>query len=79
MAALYVLLSYTSLCWSTGKNGGVRVIYYYHNPALPVFLLTVFAKNERDNLSQCDRNIVKQVVMEIVNTYAARHTYERSR
>jgi hypothetical protein len=36
---------------------------------MPVFLLTVFAKNERDNLSQRDRNIVKQVVMEIVNTY----------
>jgi hypothetical protein len=52
-----------------GKSGGVRVIYYYHNPTMPVFLLTVFAKNERDNLSQRDRNIVKQVVMEIVNTY----------
>ena len=54
---------------SRGKSGGVRVIYYYHNPTLPLFLLTVFAKNERDNLSQRDRNIVKQVVMEIVNTY----------
>jgi hypothetical protein len=36
---------------------------------MPVFLLTVFAKNERDNLSQRDRHIVEQVVMEIVNTY----------
>jgi len=52
-----------------GRSGGVRVIYYYYNPTMPVFLLTVFAKNERDNLSQRDRNIVKQVVMEIVNTY----------
>src|SRR5436309_5984522 len=51
-----------------GKSGGVRVIYYYHNPTMPVFLLTVFAKNERENLSQRDRNIVKQVVTEIVNT-----------
>jgi len=62
-----------------GKSGGVRVIYYYHNPTLPIFLLTVFAKNERENLSQRDRNIVKQVVTEIVNTYAKRHTHERSR
>src|SRR5262249_24458040 len=52
-----------------GKSGGVRGIYYYHSPTMPVFLLTVFAKNERDNLSQRDKNIVKQVVMEIVNTY----------
>ena len=50
-----------------------------HNPTMPVFLLTVFAKNERDNLSQRDRNIVKQVVMEIVNTYGTWHTHEHSR
>jgi mRNA-degrading endonuclease RelE of RelBE toxin-antitoxin system len=29
---------------SRGKSGGVRVVYYYHNPTMPVFLLTVFAK-----------------------------------
>jgi hypothetical protein len=34
-----------------GKRGGARVIYFYHNAALPVFLLALFAKNERDNLS----------------------------
>ena len=62
-----------------GKSGGVRVIYYYHNSTMPIFLLTVFAKNERNNLSQRDKNILKQVVTEIVNTYAARHTHERSR
>jgi hypothetical protein len=62
-----------------GKSGGVRVIYYYHNPTMPIFLLTVFAKNERDNLSQRDKNIVQQVVTEIVNTYATQHPHERSR
>jgi hypothetical protein len=28
-----------------GKRGGARVIYYYHDERLPVFLLTVYAKN----------------------------------
>jgi hypothetical protein len=46
---------------------------------MPIFLLTVFAKNERDNLSQRDRNILKQVVTEIVSTYGAQRTHERSR
>ena len=64
---------------SRGKSGGVRVIYYYHNPAMPLFLLTVFAKNERDNLSRHDKNSLRQVVTEIVRTYGARHTPERSR
>jgi hypothetical protein len=64
---------------SRGKSGGVRIVYYYHNPTMPIFLLTVFAKNERDNLSQRDRNILKQVVTEIVSTYGAQRTHERSR
>ena len=25
-----------------GKSGGVRVIYYYHNRTMPLFLLTIF-------------------------------------
>jgi hypothetical protein len=25
----------------TGKRGGIRVVYYFHNEAFPVFLLTV--------------------------------------
>jgi hypothetical protein len=56
---------------SRGKSGGVRIVYYYHNSTMPVFLLTIFTKNERDNLSQHDKNILKQVVTEIVSTYAA--------
>lgn len=55
---------------SRGKRGGVRVIYYYHNPTMPLFLLTVFAKNERENLSRGDRQHMHQLVTEIVNTYA---------
>ena len=34
-----------------GKRGGARVIYYYHDERLPVFLLAAYAKNEKANLS----------------------------
>jgi hypothetical protein len=34
-----------------GKRGGVRVIYAYWDGERPIYLLTVFAKNEQDNLS----------------------------
>jgi hypothetical protein len=60
-------------------TGGVRIVYYYHNPTMPIFLLTIFAKNERDNLSQHDKNMLKQIVTEIVRTYATQPTHERSR
>src|SRR6267154_6769254 len=43
-----------------GKRGGARVIYYYHNERLPVFLLSVYAKNRRANLSKDERNSMKR-------------------
>lgn len=39
-----------------GKSGGVRVIYYYHNGSIPLFLLTVFGKGEKANLAPSERN-----------------------
>ncbi|MGQ0564178.1 MAG: type II toxin-antitoxin system RelE/ParE family toxin [Gemmobacter sp.] len=34
-----------------GKSGGFRTIHFYRAGAAPVFLLTLFAKNEKANLS----------------------------
>ena len=45
-----------------GKSGGVRVIYYLHSEAMPVYLLTLFAKNERANLSKAQRNALADMV-----------------
>ena len=39
-----------------GKSGGVRVIYYIHSDAMPVYLLTQFAENERANRSKAEPN-----------------------
>ena len=39
-----------------GKSGGVRVIYYYHNGSIPLFLLTIFGKGEKANLSKSECN-----------------------
>jgi hypothetical protein len=51
-----------------GKRGGVRIIYYYHDRSVPVFLLTVFAKNERDDLSRTELNRLAGVVKEVART-----------
>jgi len=42
---------------------------------MPLFLLTVFAKNERDNLSQRDKNTLKRLVTESVHAYEVRRTH----
>ena len=34
-----------------GKQGGARVIYYYHSAAVPLYALAVYAKNEKSDLT----------------------------
>jgi len=46
----------------SGKSSGVRVIYYFHNERIPLYLLTIFGKNEKANLSQAERNELAQLV-----------------
>ena len=48
-----------------GKSGGARVIYYFHSERLPLFALTVFAKNERADLTAAQRNAMAAVVRAI--------------
>ena len=45
-----------------GKSGGVRVIYYFHSEAMPLYLLTVFGKNEKADLSGAERNELAALV-----------------
>ena len=52
-----------------GKSGGVRLIYYFHNEAFPVFLLTVYAKNQKANLTKAERNELRDLIPKLVKTY----------
>ena len=38
-----------------GKSGGYRTIYVFGGVHVPVFLVTLFAKNEKDNLSKAEQ------------------------
>ena len=52
-----------------GKRGGARVIYYYYSERLPVFLLSAYAKNQKANLTQAERNSMKRLVPLLVDGY----------
>lgn len=56
-----------------GKSGGARVIYFYHDVGMPLFVLTAYAKNERADLSQQDRNDLKQLTALLVRSFKGRH------
>lgn len=55
-----------------GKRGGARIIHFFHSTQLPVFLLTAFAKNERADLSQADRNSFRKLTKLLVDSYGSR-------
>jgi hypothetical protein len=54
-----------------GKSGGFRIIYYYHNDDVPVFLIAGFAKNEMKNISKAACNQYQKLLPLIVEAYKA--------
>ena len=58
---------------SGGKSSGFRIIYYYHNESMPLYLLTVFGKNEKSNLSKSDRNHLAKAVKVLVAFWRQRN------
>jgi hypothetical protein len=55
-----------------GKSGGARIIYLFSGENVPVFLLAVFAKNEKANLSPAERNALGKVVDDMIKNYRRR-------
>jgi len=55
-----------------GKRGGARVIHFFHNAQLPLFVLTAFAKNERTDPTQEERNDFRRLSKLLVDTYGSR-------
>lgn len=55
-----------------GKRGGVRVIYYFHDESLPLFLLSVYAKNEKVNLTKAEQNEMRLLMPRLVAGYRRR-------
>jgi hypothetical protein len=54
-----------------GKSGGYRVITYYAAEDVPVFLLALVSKNERADISQADRNALRQILGKLAEDYRA--------
>jgi hypothetical protein len=55
-----------------GKRGGYRVITFYSGQGIPVFLLDIYAKGERVDLTQQEKNTLRTILGRIVETYRRR-------
>lgn len=53
----------------TGKRGGVRVIYFYHDAQMPVFLLLVYAKAQREDMTPDQKKQVRGLAAALRQAY----------
>ena len=56
-----------------GKRGGVRVIYYYHNEQMPLYLFTLFGKGVKDDLTPSERHALRDLVRILIETWRTPH------
>jgi hypothetical protein len=45
----------------TGKRGGARVIYFYHDASRPLYLLMVYAKARQEDLTPDEKKAVRKL------------------
>lgn len=55
-----------------GKSGGYRVITLFSGPDVPLFLITLFAKGEKDNLTKAERNALAKGAKQLIDSYGKR-------
>jgi hypothetical protein len=54
---------------SKGKSGGYRTITFFTGEELPLFLITVFGKGEKVDLSKKEQNQLRELTKQIVTAY----------
>ena len=55
-----------------GKSGGYRTLYVFGGSSMPLFLMTVYAKNEKGNLTRAEQAVAVALSKELLATYGVR-------
>jgi len=50
----------------SGKSGGYRVITFFYNYEIPVFLVDIYAKSKQDNLSKSQQNALYNIADQFI-------------
>lgn len=63
------------LRWRTGKDnkgksGGVRVLYFYDKSTVIVLLITVYKKNDKENIDAAEKIELKKLLPELLEKYS---------
>lgn len=55
-----------------GKSGGARIIYYFRDLNMPLYLLAIYVKGEKIDLSMKEKRQMEQVVNKILEMHGRR-------
>jgi hypothetical protein len=55
-----------------GKSGGFRTIHYFGGDDVPVFVLAIYSKNTKANLTKAERNGLAKLLPLIAEAYRQR-------
>lgn len=57
-----------------GKRGGLRIIYYFRDLNMPLYLLALYTKGQKINLNMRERNQIKALVNVLVSEHGKKIT-----
>jgi len=52
-----------------GKRGGVRVVYYYGGDHMPIFLIAIYSKSEKADMTGPEKKAARKLVETLKNEY----------
>ncbi|MDD5674875.1 MAG: hypothetical protein PHC61_11965 [Chitinivibrionales bacterium] len=50
----------------SGKSGGARIVYYFVDLRGEVWLLDVYAKNEKEDITESEKKILYKIIKETI-------------
>ena len=55
-----------------GKSGGYRAITFFSGVDIPVFLITIYGKSQKANITDTEKNMMKSLASAIVDIYRSK-------
>ena len=52
-----------------GKSGGYRAITFFSGVDVPVFLITIYGKSQKENITDAEKNVMKSLAGAIIEIY----------
>jgi len=66
--------------WSAqgkGKRGGARVIYYYGGDRMPIFMIAIYTKSEKSDMTKAELKVATKLVDTLRQQYRSKNPEAR--